>query len=156
MTGRRITLLAMALALLLLVSSGCAPGTERFEASQAGFWAGLWHGIIIVITFVIGLFSDTVRMYEPNNVGTLYDLGFLLGAMISLGGCVGSRCKRPRVKIRREKEWEEIGVRVEEKVKKGIQSWLDESEQEEEDWEEVGRKVEEKIKRELRRWAEEE
>ena len=53
-----------------------------------------------------------------------------------------------------KKEWEEIGVKVEEKVRTGIKSWLDESEHKDKDWEEIGEKIEEKIKRELKKWAE--
>jgi len=54
----------------------------------------------------------------------------------------------------KEKEWEEIGKKVEEKVRKGIQSWVDETEKKDDDWDEIGKKVEEKIKRELRKWTE--
>jgi hypothetical protein len=152
MRSRGFLILAVA-AGLLLMCAGCAPGTERFAVSQAGFWAGLWHGLIMIITFVIGLFSDSVRMYEPNNVGALYDLGFLLGAMISLGGCASSRCKNAMVKSRKEREWEDIGIRVEEKVRTGIQNWLDESDSEEGEWEEIAKRVEEKIKSELKDWT---
>ena len=154
MRTRRFLTLSAAAA-LMLVCAGCAPGTERFAISQAGFWAGLWHGLIMIITFIIGLFTENVRMYEPNNVGALYDLGFILGALISLGGCASNRCKKARVKVRKEREWEDIGERVEEKVRTGIQSWLDESDSTEGDWEEIARKVEEKIKRELKDWTEE-
>jgi hypothetical protein len=155
MEARRLRWLILPAALMLLACAGCAAGTARFETAQAGFWNGLWHGLIMIITFVISLFSDTVRMYEPNNVGALYDLGFVLGALICLGGCAGNRCRKSSVKVRREKEWEDIGDRVEEKVRKGIQQWLDESDREEQDWDEIGRKVEEKIKRELNKWADE-
>ena len=156
MNVRRLRWLALPAALLLLVCAGCAAGTARFETAQAGFWNGLWHGLIMVITFVIGLFSDSVRMYEPNNAGALYDLGFILGALITLGGgCGGRRRKKARICVRKDEEWEEIGQRVEVKVKKGIQKWLDESDPGEENWEEIGRKVEEKIKRELSDWADE-
>ena len=156
MKVRRLRMLALPAALLLLVCAGCAAGTARFESASAGFWNGLWHGLICIITFVIGLFSDTVRMYEPNNVGALYDLGFLLGAIISLGSGAGHSCrKKAKVVVHKEKEWEEIGVKVEEKVRTGIRKWLEESERGEGDWEEIGRKVEEKIKRELKEWADE-
>ena len=57
-------------------------------------------------------------------------------------------------KSEREKEWEEIGDKVEEKVRTGIKNWIKETEEDEKDWEEIGKKVEEKIKRELRDWAE--
>jgi hypothetical protein len=156
MNVRRLRVLALPAVLLLLVCAGCAAGTARFESAPAGFWNGLWHGFICVITFVIGLFTDSVRMYEPNNGGALYDLGFLLGAAISLGSC-GKQCrpKKARVCFRSEDEWEEIGDRVEEKVKTGIRKWLDESDRTGDDWEDIGRKVEEKIKRELRDWVDE-
>ena len=48
-------------------------------ASSAGFWAGLWHGIIAPITFIVSLFADGVRIYETNNNGRWYDFGFMLG-----------------------------------------------------------------------------
>ncbi len=156
MNIKRLRVLALPAALLLLACAGCAAGTERFVSTAAGFWNGLWHGFICLVTFVISLFSESVRMYEPNNVGALYDLGFLFGAMISLGGGVGhQRRRKTRVSVSKDEEWEEIGRKVEVKVKKGIQKWLDESDGADEKWEEIGRKVEEKIKRELSDWAEE-
>lgn len=136
----------------LLVLSGCAAGDARFEAAPAGFWAGLWHGLICVVTFVISLFKDNVHVYEVRNAGHLYDLGFVIGAAIAFGGCGGSGSCRWR-KSPREKEWEDLGARVEVKVRKGIREWLDEDGKKDAEWEEVGRKVEEKIKRELRNWA---
>jgi len=48
-------------------------------AKPAGFWAGLWHGILAVIVFILSLFTPKVRIYETNNRGRLYDFGFLLG-----------------------------------------------------------------------------
>ena len=157
MSTRHLRWLALPAVLLLLVCAGCAAGTARFESAPAGFWNGLWHGLIMIITFVIGLFSDTVRMYEPKNVGPLYDLGFVLGAMICLGGgaCNGRKKKKVRVCVSKDEEWAEIGERVEVKVKKGIQSWLDEENDPGQNWEEIGRKVEAKIKRELSNWADE-
>lgn len=55
-------------------------------ATPAGFWAGVWHGLICVITFIISLFAPGVRVYEVNNKGRWYDFGFLLGASCALGG----------------------------------------------------------------------
>lgn len=147
-------LLGLGLVLALLFVAGCAPGNERFDATPAGFWAGLWHGLICVVTFIISLFTDTVRMYEVNNTGGWYNFGFLLGAAIALGGSWGSHCGRKRYKSKKEMEWEEIGKKVEEKIRRGIQNWVDGTEEKGKDWEEIGRKIEEKIKRELRKWAE--
>jgi len=72
--------------------------------------------------------------------------------ILSGGGGVGKSCKKK--KSWKEKEWEDIGTKVEEKVRTGIKNWLDESEHKNKDWEEIGKKIEEKIKRELRKWAE--
>jgi hypothetical protein len=55
-------------------------------ANRAGFWAGLWHGLIAPIAFLVSLFTGNVRIYEATNTGRWYDLGFLIGASISFGG----------------------------------------------------------------------
>jgi len=146
-------IIACTLIVLVLTAVGCAPGNTRFDDKPAGFWAGLWHGFICVFTFIIGLFTDKVTMYEVNNSGNWYNFGFLIGAAIFLGGGSGSGCKKKKAAKMKAKEWDEIGVKVEDKVRKGIQSWLDEEDKKDTEWEEIGKKVEEKIKRELRKWA---
>lgn len=96
----------VALALALLLMAGCAPGpnnliaTPNEEGNVGGFWDGLWHGIIVVITFVISLFSDKVTIYEIHNNGAWYNLGYLLGVSIVFGGCGrGSRARRRSVSV---------------------------------------------------------
>ena len=54
-------------------------------AQPAGFWAGVWHGLILPVAFIVSLFNTNVRVYEKNNRGRWYDFGFLIGAAISLG-----------------------------------------------------------------------
>ncbi len=56
------------------------------DAKPAGFWVGVWHGIISPVVFLVSLFTPKVRIYETNNRGKLYDLGFLLGVMLIFGG----------------------------------------------------------------------
>ena len=58
---------------------------QQAGATPAGFWGGLWHGLIIFIAFVVSLFNPGVRIYEKNNSGRWYDFGFLIGASIALG-----------------------------------------------------------------------
>jgi hypothetical protein len=48
-------------------------------ATPAGFWAGLWHGMIAPLLFWFSLFLPGVRVYETNNKGRWYDFGFLVG-----------------------------------------------------------------------------
>lgn len=54
-------------------------------ASPAGFWVGLWHGIIMPITFIVSLFNPGVGIYETNNNGGWYNFGFVLGASAGSG-----------------------------------------------------------------------
>jgi hypothetical protein len=49
------------------------------HAQPAGFWIGLWHGIIAPIVFIVGLFTPKISVYETHNNGRWYDFGFLLG-----------------------------------------------------------------------------
>lgn len=75
---------------VLFMLSGCAPGPNDAAAAAtgeaAGFWLGLWHGLIVVITFVVSLFSDNVNVYEVHNNGGWYNFGYVLGLMCALGG----------------------------------------------------------------------
>ncbi|MBA7633916.1 hypothetical protein ES703_41487 [subsurface metagenome] len=154
MTNRQKQPIYWGLALMLLLMASCAPGNERFVAGPAGFWAGLWHGLICVVTFIISLFSDSVRMYEVNNTGGWYNFGFLLGAAIFFGSSAGQKVRKKRAHLPCDREWDDIGAKVEEKISRGIRKWAEESDEQEGEWEEIGRKIEEKIKRELRNWAE--
>jgi hypothetical protein len=85
---------------LLLAMASCAPGPNGQEGVAqsgeiAGFWLGLWQGIIAPITFVISLFSDDVNVYEIHNNGNWYNFGFVLGAGVLLGGGgAGSRRRK--------------------------------------------------------------
>lgn len=83
------------LVLMLLVSS-CAPGDAQFTEKQAGFWAGLWHGFISLVTFIISLFNDKVNIYEINNSGWPYNLGFIIGVSIFFGGSSKSTGRRKK------------------------------------------------------------
>lgn len=63
--------------------------TANEKDEIAGFWRGLWHGLIAPIAFVISLFKDNVGVYEAHNNGKWYNFGFVLGLMIALGGNKG-------------------------------------------------------------------
>ena len=88
------------LALLLVIS--CAPGandiTRLPEDGPAGFWKGLWHGFIMLFTFIVSLFSDKVGVYEVHNTGKLYNLGFILGAMMFFSGSGRGACGKKKCK----------------------------------------------------------
>jgi hypothetical protein len=69
--------------LCALASCATQPHTEAMDAP--GLFMGLWHGFIIVFSFVGSLFMDH-RIYAFPNSGGWYDFGFLIGASSALGG----------------------------------------------------------------------
>lgn len=77
-----------------ILLTSCEAGNVTFDAEPAGFWMGLWHGFISLFTFIISLFNDKIDIYEVNNTGKLYDLGFILGILIFYGGSSKSSCMR--------------------------------------------------------------
>jgi hypothetical protein len=77
------------LLIFVLVLSGCADVTPIQDCvvdKPAGFFWGLWHGLIAPISFIGSLFIDDIAMYAINNNGGWYDFGFVLGAGILFGG----------------------------------------------------------------------
>ena len=86
--------------MVVLLLAGCAAGDPRWnQANPAGFWTGLWHGLITLFTFIISLFSKNVKIYESFNNGGWYNFGFILGIIIfwgSGGGTVGSSRKKKK------------------------------------------------------------
>ncbi len=97
---KMLSVLGVAFAMGLLAS--CAPGPNELasavnaQGKVAGFWLGLWHGLIVLVTFVISLFSKNVQLYEVHNNGACYNAGFLLGACMSLGGGGHGSAQRQR------------------------------------------------------------
>lgn len=80
------------LVVCMMLLTGCAPNpnpvvdTANGDGDIAGFWLGLWHGLIVFFTFIISLFSDKVSIYEIHNSGGGYNFGFLIGAGVIFGG----------------------------------------------------------------------
>lgn len=97
MTPRRLLPLVLLLVLLLAAcSAGANPetGVAAPDGDIAGFWLGLWHGLIAPITFLISLFKDTVNVYDVHNNGNWYDFGFVFGVSIAFGGVSRGAKKR--------------------------------------------------------------
>ena len=64
---------------------GCAYQPRPATYDPPGFWSGLFHGFLIIFSFIGGLFTDA-RIYAFPNSGGWYDFGFLIGASMFLGG----------------------------------------------------------------------
>jgi hypothetical protein len=77
-----------------LLLAACAPGPNEFTnlgLNVAGFWRGLWHGVIAPVTFVISLFTNNVGVYEIHNNGGWYNFGFIIGILCHHGGSAAGR-----------------------------------------------------------------
>jgi len=104
MPRSRIALALTAVAVLGMLSS-CAAGPNALAGGDgpAGFWLGLWHGLIIPITFIVSLFNNQVSIYEVHNNGGWYDFGFMLGICAVFSGGPGAHgSHRSRRRRRRE------------------------------------------------------
>jgi hypothetical protein len=86
----RLVLLTGVLALVLVACAAGPNDAPPTGADEAGFWLGLWHGLISPIAFVISLFTDDVNVYEVHNNGNWYDFGFVLGISCAFGRGAGS------------------------------------------------------------------
>jgi hypothetical protein len=101
-----MALLIVVLLLIAFFLLSCLPGPNDLQGAPdkegkiAGFWRGLWHGLLAPITFLISIFSQKVNFYEVHNNGFWYNLGFVLGAGLFLnGGILGSwKARRARKK----------------------------------------------------------
>ena len=142
----------------LFLLASCTAGDPQFaRETPAGFWYGLWHGMISFITLIIHIFNDNVAVYEVNNSGGWYDFGFLLGVIMVWGGSSHVSC-RSSMNRKRDREWEEIGNKVERKVMRKLKEWAEDENDADgvKEWDEISDKVEQKLKRKLREWAEKE
>lgn len=146
----------LALGLLLIIICvlvSCAPGNERWDQEMnpghlAGFWAGIWHGLIIIITFIVSLFTKDVGIYEMHNTGWSYNLGFLIGLCFSVLAPWRFRPKKKKVVISKP-NWDDIGNKIETHIRAAIQEHIDKTKKE--DWEQeidkIVDRIEEKIKK---------
>lgn len=91
-TSRRVWAVTVLAVACVLVLGACAAGTNVEEGPGGyGFWYGLWHGIILPVTFVVSLFTDTVSIYDVENNGNWYDAGFVLGLALFSGPAMALR-----------------------------------------------------------------
>ncbi len=80
--------------LFCFAMAGCMPHNMPSE-STAGFLKGIWHGWIAPFSLIASIFTN-VRIYEVNNNGFLYDLGFYMAIISGFGGLAFSRRKSRR------------------------------------------------------------
>lgn len=95
---------AVVLVAAALILTGCAAGPNDVPhvdaVPLAGFWPGLWHGVIYPITFLVSLFNKNVNIYEVHNNGGWYNFGFVFG--IALLHAIVDGPRRARRRVRRK------------------------------------------------------
>jgi hypothetical protein len=85
MTRQQRVICFLMLTAVALIVAGCAHQPAPSGKVLPGFFWGLLHGFLIMFSFVGSLFTD-VRIYTFPNAGRWYDFGYLIGAMMFLGG----------------------------------------------------------------------
>jgi hypothetical protein len=80
----KVLALAMLAIMAILALTGCADVSNvqhclSPEEYTYGFFSGVWHGIIIIPSFIGSLFNDNIAIYAVNNTGWTYNFGFVLG-----------------------------------------------------------------------------
>lgn len=87
---KRLLILSLFLLLAGLVAFFGFADKMTFEqaasADKVGFWYGLLHGLIIVLSFVGSFLSDDIAIYAISNSGVWYDFGFVVGVLIAIKG----------------------------------------------------------------------
>jgi hypothetical protein len=70
--------------------------TPAANGRVAGLGTGLWHGLISVVTLIMSFINPEIQMYEVHNSGNLYNVGFLIGAILlfAILGFSGGRRRR--------------------------------------------------------------
>jgi hypothetical protein len=85
--GGRVRILAslVVCAGALLLASCAKQPPDSLLNRPPGFLSGLLHGFLIFFSFIGSFFTD-YRIYAYPNSGAWYDFGYLIGAMMFLGG----------------------------------------------------------------------
>jgi hypothetical protein len=90
-------LVLLAAAIYIIVYHVGMP-TRNLSGAPANFWWGLSQGLIIVLSFIASWFDNNIVLYQVNNNGFWYNLGYLLAVSVSVGGI--ARGTRPRKRAR--------------------------------------------------------
>jgi hypothetical protein len=91
----------MSLASCLHNACAATQDAHAVAAGAPGFWAGLWHGLIFPLAWLVSLFTDKVAIYAVPNSGGWYDFGYFLGIVVfGVGAKRSHTVYRDRVVVR--------------------------------------------------------
>jgi hypothetical protein len=91
-----IGLAIVAVAIYIIVYHVGMP-TRDLSGTPANFWLGLWQGLIVFLSFIASWFDNNIVLYQVNNNGFWYNLGYVIGLIVlGAGGGSSARASRNR------------------------------------------------------------
>ena len=74
----------MMLAFPACLQTACAATQDAHSIAKSapGFFAGLWHGLIFPLAWIVSLFTNAVAVYAVPNDGGWYNFGYFLGIVV--------------------------------------------------------------------------
>ena len=78
--------LALVAAAIYIIVYHVGMPTRDLSGATANFWLGLWQGLIICLSFIASWFDNNIVLYQVNNNGFWYNLGYLIALSVSVGG----------------------------------------------------------------------
>ena len=83
----KFTIIWTTIIVLLIIFVGFAGhndlmGMSNAKGHLAGFWFGLAHGFLYIISLVVSIFNKHVNIYEVHNTGLGYNIGFIIGILV--------------------------------------------------------------------------
>jgi len=76
---------AIGLFLLICIISLSAYSAEDCKFTEAGFFSGIWDGLVIVFTLIGKLFSFDIEVFAKQNSGSEYWAGCFFGVIVFCG-----------------------------------------------------------------------
>jgi len=87
--------LALVAAAVYIIVFHVGMPTRDLSGAPANFWLGLWQGLIIYLSFIASWFDNNIVLYQVNNNGFWYNLGYVIGLWVTIGAFAGgSRARR--------------------------------------------------------------
>lgn len=115
-----------------------------FGGGIAAFFFFSWIIQILFNSIIVG----HLGLLKPLNYWQAAGLWFLVTLIFAW---VGLGATRGLYRLRRERDWERVGERIERRIKEKLREWAEGDEE----WKEVEEKVAAKIKKKIKEWAEE-
>jgi hypothetical protein len=112
-----IGLAIVAVAIYIIVYHVGMP-TRDLSGAPANFWLGLWQGLIVFLSFIASWFDNNIVLYQVNNNGFWYNLGYIIALFVSIGAFAGG--SREAGKESKKEAKKEITKEIEKEITKEL------------------------------------